>query len=278
MRQKREINVGIIGCGNMGRAIAEGLKEDYRICVFDKDRSKTRGLSGIAVADNIIDLLRQTQALILAVKPQDFGLLLKEIKDYAKGKLVISIAAGINTAGIENVLENARVIRAMPNIGMRIRESVTCLSKGSSAGGGDLELAGELFSCLGKTREIKEALMNAATAIVGSGPAYIYDDLESGAAGPLSIPEQEKQGYIRRLAEAAVSVGFSPEEAMFLAAQTTETSINLIKRAKLAPEELKRQIASKGGTTQAALEVLHKGGSWKEAAQAAVKRAEELSK
>lgn len=271
-------SIGIIGFGNMGSAIAGQIKSRYAILVFDKDNNKTKNLSDIKVAQSAADLVNKAEAVILAVKPQDFSALFKEIKNCAKGKLVISIAAGISTAYIAKALDGARVVRAMPNIGIKIGESVTCLSRGVLSGEGDLAFTQELFYYLGVTKEMKEELMNAATAISGSGPAYIFDFVESGSIDPHNIPEHTRHDIMKRLERAAEAVGFNSEDAMFLAVNTTNTSINLVKKTGLPPSELKKQVASKGGTTEAALEVLHKGGSWEDAAVAALKRADELSK
>lgn len=269
--------IGIIGFGNMGQAIAEGLKSDYRVIVFDKDKNKIKNIKDINSANDNLDLLNKVDTVILAIKPQDFDAVLREIKRYVKDKLVISIAAGIETTYMEKLLGNTRIIRAMPSIGAKIAESVTCLSKGRFADDDDSSFTQELFYCLGVTKEIEEKMINAATAISGSGPAYIFDFLESNSIDPNNIPEHTKHDIIRRLGNAAISVGFNREDAMFLAANTTNSSISLAKKTKIPLTELKKQVTSKGGTTEAALEVLHKGGSWEEAAKVAVKRAEQLS-
>ncbi len=273
-----ENTIGIIGYGNMGSAIASQLESKYKIYVFDQDRKKTKDIIGIGKAKDLIDLVNKVETLILAVKPQDFDGVLKKIKHCLKEKLVISIAAGIKTKYIEKVLRNARVIRAMPNIGAKIGESVTCLCKGAFASEEDLAITEELFYYLGTTKVIKEEMMNAATAISGSGPAYIFYFIEENALDPHDIAEHTKHDLMKRLEKAAESLGFSAEEATFLAVNTTNASISLMKKTQLAPGELRKQVASKGGTTEAALEVLRKGGSWEEAARAALKRAEELSK
>ena len=272
-------SIGIIGFGNMGSAIAEQIKTKYAVSVFDKDSSKLKGLSGIKVAQGVKDLADKSEVVLLAIKPQDFGAILKEIKNSVKDKLVISIAAGISTSRIEKALEKARVVRAMPNIGIKIGESVTCLSGGASSSDEDLKFANELFLYLGATRAIEEKMMNAATAISGSGPAYIFDFIESdNSISPNNIPEHTKHDIMKRLERAAEVVGFNFEDANYLAADTASASFLLLQKTGLSPKELKEQVTSKGGTTEAALAVLHKGASWDDAAVAAMKRAEELSK
>ncbi len=270
-------SIGIIGFGNMGQAIAGQIKSRYTVLVFDKDKSKTQNSAGLKVTQNAVELAAKAEVLILAVKPQDFGGALKEIKNSVKDKLIISIAAGISTAHIEKALEKTRVIRAMPNIGIKIGESVTCLSGGASASDDDLAFAEELFYYLGVTRKIDEKMMNAATAVSGSGPGYIFDFIESNSIEPHNIPEHTKHDIMKRLERAAEAVGFDVEDAAFLAANTGNASFLLPVKTGLSAKELREQVTSKGGTTEAALAVLHKGGSWEDAAQAALKRAEELA-
>jgi len=258
--------IGIIGYGNMGSAIAERIKSAYDVVVFDKDINKTRNLSGIRIAMDIISLVKRVDVMVLAVKPQDFDTLLKEIKDYAKDKLVISIAAGITTSYIETRLQKARVVRAMPNLPAKIGKGMICLCKGKFTDGEDLNFTNKLFSLLGKTLIIEENLMNACTAISGSGPVYVCNYLEA-----------EKEGFSNDFQKAAKSVGFNAKQSAFLVNTTFSGTVEFLKETKISPSELKRQVASKGGTTEAALEVLHNGGSLVDAVKAAVKRARELS-
>jgi pyrroline-5-carboxylate reductase len=262
----------------MGKAIAEQLKSEYQLYVFDKDKAKTDNLKDICVTGNILDLVKRVDAIILAVKPQDFDGVLEEIKSCVLDKLIISIAAGIKTAYIEKRLGAVRVIRAMPNIGIKIGQSQTFLCLGSFALDSDLEFTEQLFSRLGTTWKVKEAMVNPATAISASGPAYIYYDIELNSLNAGDISEKKKQEYINQLREAALALGFNANDAGKLAISVVNTSLNLIKETELAPSELRKQITSKAGTTEAALRVLEQRGSWTEAALAALRRAEELSK
>ena len=273
--------IGIIGFGNMGSIIAHKLAaqtNEYEVRVFEKDKSKTVSVKGIIFSDDILNLILRVDTVILAIKPQDFDRLLKELKGRILDKLIISIAAGISTQHIEKFLGNVRVIRVMPNIAARIAESVTCICKGNFASDDDLESAKEIFNYLGTVRSINEEMMNAATAISGSGPGYIFNFIENSELDAYNIPEHARHDMMRRLEKAAEGVGFDTEDAAFLAANTVNASISLLKSAKLTPEELRLQVTSKGGTTEAGLGVLRKGGSWEEAAKSALKRAQELSK
>lgn len=258
----------------MGSAIAERIKRKYRLFVFDKDKEKTKNLKNIRVADNIIELLEKIDALVLAVKPQDFGVVLKAIKEYARTKLIISIAAGIPTDFIEASLGKVRVIRAMPNLPAKVGKGMICLCKGRYAKKNDLDFAKELFRKLGGVLILKEKMMDASTAISGSGPGFFYY-----IAGGKNIKEIRKiaPNFTLRLTEAAQEKGgFSYDTAKILAETTIKGSIMYLQETKLSPAEAKIQVASKGGTTEAGLEVLLKHGSLTEAVEAAMERAKEL--
>lgn len=270
--------IGIIGFGNMGSSIAQGLNSKYQLYVFDKDKNKTKDAQGMKIADSLRDLANQADIVLLAVKPQDFDSVLTELKHKTTGQLIISIAAGITTSYIEKRLGQAKVIRAMPNIGVKIGKSVTCICAGRLASVKDLASAQELFGYLGKVMEIKEAMINASTAISGSGPGYEFDDFKTRNISASMITNALKNNHVKRLAQAAEAVGFDKDQAMFLAVNTTNSTIALIRKTGLASSQLMSQVASKGGTTEAGLEVIHRGGSWVDAAKAAVARAKELSK
>jgi pyrroline-5-carboxylate reductase len=270
--------IGIVGFGNMGQAIAWRIKPDYQVCVFDKDRGKVADLGGIKVAGDIKELSKYSQALILAVKPQDIDTLLKALKACIKESLVISIAAGISTRHIERTLAKARIIRAMPNIGSRVGESVTCLCRGAFSTDEDFEFANELLYHLGVVKDISEDMMDAATAICGSGPAYVFYFLEANGIDHRSIPDHTRHDIMKRLEKAAEAVGFNREDAAFLAVNTFNSSEALLRQLKMPPLELRQMVSSKGGTTEAAIKVLSSGGTWEEAAKAALRRAGELAR
>jgi pyrroline-5-carboxylate reductase len=123
---------------------------------------------------------------------------------------------------------------------------------------------------------MEEGLINAATAISGSGPAYIFYDLETRGITGLEVPTGLKDEYVELLKQAARAVGFDAQTAFELSACTVSSSIHLA--TGNSATELKKRVASKGGTTEEALKVLSAGGTWVLAAAAAKKRAEELSR
>lgn len=268
--------VGIIGCGNMGSAIAERIKRKYSVYVFDKDKSRIQDFPGVALADNAKDLVNKTEIIILAVKPQDFDHVLNEIKDNTKDKLIVSIAAGIPTGHIENILGKVKVIRVMPNIGAIVGESISYICEGSFTKEADLRLSIKLFNCIGHSFVFTEDRMNAATAVGGSGPGfwgYLF-----GKQPRKEWSKYKSNYFIPQLTSAAISVGFDERTAKSTASLVTLVSENTADALKITPIQLTKKVASKGGTTEAGLEELEKGGSLIDAVKAALKRAEELSK
>jgi len=261
----------------MGRAIAEQLKSEYHVYVFDKDNTKTAGLTGIEIAQNISDLLVGADTLVLAVKPQDFKSLLEEIRDHVRDKLIITIAAGISTAGIERILGEVRVVRVMPNMPAKIRKGMSCLSKGMFASDQDLEFAESLFREVGETLVIKENMMGFATATSGSGPGLLCDLIQGK-----SMEEARnftERDFIPKLAAAANALGFSAGEAKLLAETTARGTIEYLESKHLSAEEVKKQVASPEGTTEAGLKKLGRNIKNLDAAlKAAAVRAQELSK
>jgi pyrroline-5-carboxylate reductase len=273
-KKKKNNTIGLIGCGNMGGAIlARGLK--HRIGTFivhEKDSSvaaKIRRAHRVGLAPDISGLVRGSSAVIIAVKPQDFDPVLDEIRagirEHSKdGVLVISIAAGIPTGYIEKKLTGkVRVIRAMPNMPVKIGEGVTALIKGRFAGAADLSLAREIFGPLGMTLVVsKESLIDSVTAISGSGPAYFF--------------------YIFKAMEtAARALGLTEKESDSLIRQTVIGSMHLLEKEDFAAEALISKVASKGGTTEAALRVFNDkklGEILQAAIRACHSRAQELSR
>ena len=271
--------LGIIGFGNMGSSIAFGVRSFFEVCVFDKDKQKLANCRGGLKTENLIaNLINNSEIIILAVKPQDFDIVLDEIKPLIKDRLVISIAAGITTGYIENILKETRVVRVMPNIAVKIQAAETGLAKGKYAKDEDLDLAKELFNLLGKVWVVKEEMIDSITAISGSGPAYVFYDMEISKLDHLKIPVVRKNDYIQRLKQAALDVGFDSKMALDLAICTVASSIQLLVQTGSSPAEMRKMVTSAGGTTEAALKVLSGNGSWSEAAQAARKRAQELSR
>jgi len=262
----------------MGSAIARQLKNNYEVLAYDKDNAKLKGFDGVRAVDSLPGLLKEADIVILAVKPQDFPAILPVIRADAGNKLFVSIAAGISTPYIESVLGRVRVVRVMPNMPAKIGEGMTCLAQGKFASLEDIDTAENLFDYLGETMIVEEDMMDQATAVSGSGPAYVCFFLESEGVGAADVPEDKKNAFLADFQKAALGLGFDKESASLLTKTTFNGTVAFLKREKISPAELRKQVTSKGGTTEAALAILSKGGSLTEAVKAAARRAEELSK
>lgn len=269
------LRVGIIGFGNMGKAIAIGARSLFEVSVFDKDKEKLADCQSLKAQTQVADLINNSDCIILAVKPQDIGNVLKEIKTNFKEQLLISIAAGISTKSIIRQLGiEARIIRIMPNMPAQIGQGVSFLYKGENATVKDMDLAWQLFSCVGLVLVVDdEKKINAATAVSGSGPAFFCYYIKERANAGLRRDE-----FIRKLSAAAAGIGFDQQEAKVISEKTIDGTIAMLKKMNLTCEELIKKVASKGGTTEAGLKVLQNNGTLEEAVKAALARAEELGK
>ena len=278
MKQQTNITgkaIGIIGCGNMGSSLLEHTRDTYKISVFDKDKEKTKHLIGVCVADSILTIVKKADLIIIAVKPQDIIAVLDRIKAYAKGKLFISIAAGISTRYIQEHLGEVAVVRVMPNLAVKIAKGMICLCKGSFTTEDELSFVKELFACTGETMIVEEDFMDAVTAISGSGPGFLYRLLDD-------VPQPQWDSFannvfMQKLAYCAESLGFNSEQAYSLAYTTVIGSIALLHSSSLTVQELCNQVTSKGGTTEAGLKALNNINSLPEAVAAALSRAKELA-
>lgn len=264
--------IGIIGCGNMGEALlgrlAGVLEKSTSIMVSELDAKRRDYLQNkykmIIEIDNN-EVVKFADVIILAVKPKDFDELLSgEICcGVSKEKLVISIAAGITTKYIEKLVgEDIPVVRAMPNMGALVGQAVSSLSRGTSAGEEHMRLAKEIFSLIGDVVEVDEKLVDAVTAVSGSGPAYFFYFIES-------------------LLEAAEGLGLPKDVARELVIKTALGSVKLLIELKEDAVVLRQKVTSKGGTTEAALRVFESkkiGQAVNAAVKEACKRSKKLSK
>jgi len=269
--------IGFIGAGNMAEAIARGLlrtamyqpadisatdpsPERQRLFADDLGIACVSGCTGAAGADIVI----------LAVKPFIMGDALAQIKQSVRpGTLLISIAAGISCGFIEQAVASPanptpRLIRVMPNTPMLVGKGMSALCRGSAATEHDVITAERMFAAGGKTVRVTEDLIDAVTAVSGSGPAYFFYMTEV-------------------LAQAGVKAGLTEAQAGLLARQTVIGSAALLEQSPDSPAELRRKVTTPNGTTQAAIEALQGGaGNFAElvgqAVQAAARRSRELGK
>ncbi|MBN3040686.1 MAG: pyrroline-5-carboxylate reductase [Candidatus Omnitrophica bacterium] len=266
--------VAIVGYGNMGAAIANRIKSDYSVFVFDQDRKKTKNAKGLTVKTTLKEAVTETNIILLAVKPQDLAKLLKELTTFIHDHLIISIAAGVQAADIESALgtDVIRVVRAMPNMPIGIGCGICCLYAGRNIKTADIAEAKDLFETAGAQVLLidDEDRMDVITALSGSGPGY-YCYLRTQKDFDLASIHAQ---YV----ETATKYGFSKKEAEFLWQGTGPSTEILLEKTGQSPEDICRAVTSKGGTTEEAIKVLQRKGSLKEAIKAAIGRARELAK
>ena len=263
------MRIGIIGCGNMGGALTRGILSKRilpfnNIYVNDRDQQKTRELYrkfGIRVTD-AQELVRRSNFIIVAVKPQDAGRILGSIaKDLDSAKHLISIMAGLSLAKIEKLTgRKIAVTRAMPNMAAIAGKSMTCVCHNKRVK--EKAVVNRIFSSVGEVIELDEKHMDAVTAVSASGLAYFYHLAEC-------------------LRDAAVKLGLKKEHAVKFAEETLIGSGALLEHAQTGAEVLRERITSKKGTTEAALSVL-RSKEFKRlvlmAVNEAARRSKELSK
>lgn len=214
------------------------------------------------VADNI-DLVRQCDVIIYAVKPQNMGTVIKETSAALDdSKVIISIAAGVPLKAIAALSgQPLRLVRAMPNVCVSVEAGATAVAPGEHAQKTDLELAQAIFNSVGRCIIVQsEHLLDGVTGLSGSGPAYVFVILDA-------------------LADAGVKVGLARNEALLLAAQTLMGAAKLHLDTQMHPGQLRDLVTSPGGTTIAGLHALERGGvraSLMNAVETAALRAKEL--
>ncbi|BBO92519.1 pyrroline-5-carboxylate reductase [Desulfosarcina ovata] len=263
--------IGMIGAGNMGNALIDGLigsgaTGPENIICSDANESQLEVVQQkfhVATTTDNIKVVNASDIIIYAVKPQIIASVLRETADHLDmSKLIISIAAGVPMAAIEAVLnKDLRLIRVMPNVAVAVREGATAVAAGGHASKDDVRLAMAIFDSVGKSIFLKENyLMDAITGLSGSGPAYIFLIADA-------------------LADAGVKVGLSRKDALFLASQTILGSAKLLLETGSHPGPLKDSVTSPGGTAIAGLHTLEKGGlrtTLINAVEAATNRSKEL--
>jgi len=255
----------------MGQALIKGLRESGvpagRIRVVEADPNAARLARmryGVRRA-RLRDVARWADALILAVKPQDLAAVLAELAGLLGGRrsrcLVISIAAGIRIASIERALPGAAVVRVMPNLGAKVGQAVSVLARGRRVGPAERAVARAVFACVGDALELPERLFDIVTAVSGSGPAYFFLIFQA-------------------LRDAGMRGGLPRSAATRLAVQTALGSAALVRQAQEDLDALVAQVASKRGTTEAALLVFRErdlAGILQAGVAAAATRSAELS-
>lgn len=238
--------LAVLGVGTIGEALVRGLaKSGLELDVVGTTRrpsshARVEGL-GIRVAGSNAEAVAVRDVIVLAVKPQVMPSVLGEIAGHVPpNALVVSVAAGVTTARIEEALGEVAVVRVMPNTPCVLGDGMSVLAGGKHASAEHMTLARSLFDLVGKTAVLEEGLMDAVTGLSGSGPAYVYLVIES-------------------LAEAGVKVGIPRQVSTLLAAQTVLGSARMVLELGAHPALLKDEVTTPAGCTVDGLMELEEG-------------------
>lgn len=260
--------IGFVGGGKMAEALVKGiinanLGSADNIIVSDVDKKRCQILErdiGVKTTQINRKITTDSDVIILAVKPNVIGNILKELKsDIMPKHLIISIAAGIPLNFIESVLnEGCRVVRVMPNTPCLVGETAAGYTLGKNATQDDGELVGKILNAVGKSYLLEEKHLDAVTGLSGSGPAFVYTIIEA-------------------LSDGGVKMGLPREISTKLAAQTVLGSAKMVLESGMHIGELRDLVTSPGGTTIEGLHALEKG-SIRNALIDAVEKATKKSK
>ncbi|HUT61162.1 MAG TPA: pyrroline-5-carboxylate reductase [Phycisphaerae bacterium] len=266
-----DYQLGIIGCGNMAEAIARGVKSANVLPhsamiasdpLFERRQFMTSQLGISTDEHNAVPA--GCPRVLLAVKPQVMAAVLADIAPAVRADAtVISIAAGVTTARIDAGLGGkGHIVRVMPNTPMLVGEGMSAVAAGARATDADVQWTGKLFAACGKTLVVAEPLIDAVTAVSGSGPAYFFYLVEA-------------------MIEAGTAEGLDADAARMLAVQTCAGAAKLMMQTDDSPQTLRARVTSPGGTTQRAIETMEAAGvkdALVRAVRAAAERSRELGK
>ncbi len=256
------LNIGILGLGKMGSAIAAGLLQNgMSVMGYDITFETNEGMpkpEGIQPTGGILQLEEASDILILSVKPQDLASVCKKLKG---NKKYISVAAGVTVDTLSDYISSSNIkhiARVMPNLAAEIHKSVT----GVYSSDAELRtIAVEIFSKIGSVTVFpKEESLHAVTALAGSGPAFVFT-------------------FINAMAEGGVLAGIPYDQSLAMAIDTVLGSAEYLKKSGKHPAALRNAVASPAGTTITGLEVLESGsfsGTVMKAVKSAADRSREL--
>ncbi|MCR8666321.1 pyrroline-5-carboxylate reductase [Aestuariibaculum sp. M13] len=266
------MKVLVIGAGNMGLTYAEGMSKSKllkkkNIMVLDKSEEKLEELHQISHFDafsELKDCVPQADIIFIAVKPYHAEGVFKAIKPLVNSQqILVSIMAGVTITSIQEITGLTKIVRAMPNLPAQIGKGLTSYVISPDVSRIEMLTVESLLDTTGKSIQVSnEQFIDASTGISGSGPAYVFYFMQS-------------------MMEAALQMGFSKEDSTILVRQTFTGAVELFNQSNLSPNSWMERVASKGGTTRAALDSMEDNNVnelIKDAAFAAFNRAVELGK
>ena len=263
-------SLGLLGAGNMAAAMVSGwMKADpgmgARILITDRKSGRAAALAerhGLRHTPSNADLVEAADIVVLCVKPVDVERVLREVSDLVTPrKAIASVAAGVSTATLETILDvDAPVFRFMPNVGVSVGAGTLAYSAGRFTDTAAEQMVLEVFSALGEVVPLEERLFDAATALSGSGPAFLGLIVEA-------------------FEDAGIVAGLTHADARRLFLSTVSGTAALLREHDLGCSDLRRMVTSPGGTAAAGLAAMERGGvrgSIIDGVSAAMRRAGEL--
>jgi pyrroline-5-carboxylate reductase len=263
---------GFIGAGNMATALIKGLIQSKaygrdQLLAADSNKETLEKMSAqfsLKCFSSNGELVRESATVLFCVKPQNIREVLEEVKGHIRNDhLIISIAAGIPLKMIRTVIDqDVPLIRVMPNTPALVQKGVSALAGGARVTSEHMAIALRIFGAVGDTVEVEEAMMDAVTALSGSGPGYIFRMMEC-------------------MVNAGVAVGLNADTSLSLVVQTFLGAAHLAKGSEHSLSRLREMVTSPGGTTAAGLATFDDMGleeMIRKAVEAACKRSVELGK
>jgi pyrroline-5-carboxylate reductase len=243
------VSVAIIGVGAMGEALVSGLlaagwePSEISLCVRRPERGdELAARTGCPVTFKPAEAVVGRDLVVVSVKPRDVAAVLDSLAGHLEsGQTVLSLAAGITTATYEKEVGSIPVVRAMPNTPALVRQGVTGIAAGRHAGEEHLAVARQVLDAVGSVRVMDESLLDAVTAVSGTGPAYVFLLAEA-------------------LTEAAMREGLPRDVAESFVNRTIRGAGHLLTDTDRSPAQLRYEVTSPGGTTAAAMHVLEERG------------------
>lgn len=264
------MKVLVIGAGNMGLTYSEGMAESSllnkrKLMIYDVSSQVTQSLKESGKYDVYEDLEKAASVadiIFLAVKPYHSDELFEKMKPFLnKQQILVSLMAGVKIDTLQELSGIPKVVRTMPNLPAKVGKGVTSFSESKEVSRVELLMVRNLLDTTGESIHVdNESYIDKSTGISGSGPAYVFYFMQS-------------------MLEAALKMGFSENDSKMLVSNTFEGAVELFNQSDLTPTSWMNRVASKGGTTRAALDSMEDNNVKeliKDAAYAAFDRAVEL--